>query len=65
MDLETIRKILVNVGCPEDRSSMMAAQLLKRANQRSVERSEPVEASLAHLLGLMAGGWNSPMKADR
>ncbi|MFM7101625.1 MAG: hypothetical protein ACKOET_18400 [Verrucomicrobiota bacterium] len=55
-----IAAALVGLGCPADRSPMMAAQLDKRARQLSAERGWTGDQALAHLLRLMAGGWAAP-----
>lgn len=56
-DLASIATTLVQLGCPQEKSLEMAAQLHKRAGQLVIERGGTHEAALAHLLRLMAGGW--------
>ena len=52
-----IAEALVALGCPPEKSDEMARQLSRRASQLSAERGWTHDASLAHLLRLMAGGW--------
>ncbi len=55
--LASLGQILVQLGCPADRSQAMAMQLDKRARQLAASKSKPYQEALAHLLGLMKQGW--------
>ena len=57
MSLEELAAVLVGMGCPENKSAEMAAQLDKRAKQLVAEKNRSYEDSLAHLLSLMRQGW--------
>ena len=57
MDLSELSKVLVAMGCPQDKSLEMAAQLDKRAHQLAEQKGRSYEDALAHLLGLMRQGW--------
>lgn len=57
MRLEELAEVLVNLGCPRGRSSEMAAQLHKRAQQLSEQKGRSYEEAMAHLLELMSKGW--------
>lgn len=56
-DPSQVAAALARLGCPPERTDVMAAQLLKRARQLASERGWPQPEALAHLLRLMAGGW--------
>jgi len=56
-DPSQVAAALARLGCPPERADVMAAQLLKRAQQLASERGWTETESLAHLLRLMAGGW--------
>ena len=56
-DPSQVAAVLARLGCPPERTGVMAAQLLKRADQLASERGWPRPDALAHLLRLMAGGW--------
>ena len=49
--------VLVSMGCPENKSEEMAAQLEKRAHQLSQQTGRTYEEAMAHLLKLMQQGW--------
>jgi hypothetical protein len=57
MDLNELATVLVGLGCPQDKSAAMAAQLDKRARQLAEQKGRSYEDALAHLLGLMRQGW--------
>ena len=57
MDLSELASVLVTMGCPQDKSLEMAAQLDKRAHQLAEQKGRSYEDALAHLLGLMRQGW--------
>jgi len=62
MSLEQLAAVLVGMGCPENKSAEMAAQLDKRAKQLVAEKNRSYEDSLAHLLSLMRQGWAAKEK---
>ena len=45
------------MGCPAEKSLLMAGQLDKRARQLAAEKRKGYEEALAHLLSLMKQGW--------
>lgn len=57
MRSEELGAVLVSLGCPQEKSLEMAAQLDKRAHQLSVDGRQTYQAALVHLLGLMKQGW--------
>lgn len=57
MELDALSEVLVNLGCPPEKSREMAAQLDKRARQLSAQRGDSYEHSMRHLLQLMQQGW--------
>ena len=57
MDLSDLARLLEAMGCPAERSSMMASQLDKRARQLAEQKNRTYEEALAHLIGLMRQGW--------
>jgi hypothetical protein len=57
MDLEQLAAILARMGCPQEKSAEMAAQLDKRARQLSEQKGRSYEDAMAHLIELMAKGW--------
>jgi len=57
MDLTEIAAVLVELGCPEEKSIEMAAQVDKRASQLTERTGKTHEQAIAHLLGLMTQGW--------
>jgi hypothetical protein len=57
MDLAQLSTALVALGCPEQKSSEMAAQLDKRAKQLAAQKGASYEEAMAHLLTLMQQGW--------
>ena len=62
MDLTEITAALVAMGCPEQKSVEMAAQLDKRARQLTERTGKTREQAIAHLLGLMTQGWAAKEK---
>jgi hypothetical protein len=60
--LDDLAVLLVQLGCPADKSRDMAAQLDKRARQLSAEKHKTREEALAHLLNLMKQGWAAKEK---
>jgi len=57
MELAELASVLVSLGCPQEKSAEMAAQLDKRARQLAEEKSRSYDEALAHVLGLMRQGW--------
>jgi hypothetical protein len=55
--LRQLEGALVALGCPNEKSQVMAEQLHKRAVQLSEKKGRTYEAALQHLLGLMRQGW--------
>jgi len=62
MDLETLARLLEQLGCPPERTAEMAAQLDKRSRQLAEREGRSPEQALAHLLGLMKQGWAAKEK---
>ena len=62
MDLRELASLLVAMGCPEQKSAEMAAQLDKRARQLAEQKNRSYEEALAHVLGLMRQGWAAKAK---
>jgi hypothetical protein len=59
MDLPQLAQALAALGCPEERTAEMAAQLDKRARQLSKAKGSSYEQAMAHLLALMKQGWSA------
>ena len=57
MDLTELALVLVALGCPQEKSAEMAAQLDKRARQLAEQKGRSYDESLTHVLGLMRQGW--------
>ena len=55
-ELEQLAALCVKLGAPPAQASVMAAQLLKRAEQLAVERGSPREVELKRLLDLVIKG---------
>ena len=62
MEISELTTVLIALGCPQEKSAEMAAQLDKRARQLSKEKNRTYEESLEHLLKLMAQGWAAKEK---
>jgi hypothetical protein len=60
--MHELASLLVSMGCPQDKSDEMAAQLEKRARQLSERTGRPYEEAMAHLLKLMKQGWAAKEK---
>jgi hypothetical protein len=54
--------LLVTLGCPQEKSAAMAAQLDKRAKQLAKQKGRSYEGALTHLLNLMKQGWAAKEK---
>jgi hypothetical protein len=57
MTTSELATVLTSLGCPAEKSAMMAAQLDKRAKQLAEEKNRSYEDALTHLLELMRQGW--------
>ena len=57
MTHQELATVLVNLGCPPQKSLEMAAQLDKRAHQLAERKERSYEDALEHLLRLMSQGW--------
>jgi len=57
MDLNQLAAALVALGCPAEKSNLMAAQLDKRACQLADQNGRTYEQAMTHLLTLMQEGW--------
>ncbi len=57
MDPAELAAMLVALGCPQEKSAEMAAQLDKRARQLATAKGRDYEDALAHLLELRRQGW--------
>jgi len=53
---EQLAQLCERLGSPPAQAAVMAAQLLKRADQLAVERGQPREETLARLLRLLVQG---------
>ena len=62
MERTELASVLVALGCPQEKSAEMAAQLDKRARQLAEAKNRSYEDALAHLLGLMRQGWAAKEK---
>ena len=62
MNTTELAQVLVALGCPPDKSTEMAAQLDKRAQQLAAEKGRTYEEALTHLLTLMKQGWAAKEK---
>lgn len=55
-DLEKISELCTRLGASPEQAAVMAAQLLKRADQLAAERSVPREQALVQLLQILVEG---------
>lgn len=62
MDLTELAGVLVALGCPQEKSGILAAQLDKRAKQLAEQKDRTYQDALVHLLGLMRQGWAATEK---
>ena len=62
MQASELATVLVALGCPQEKSADMAAQLDKRARQLAAEKNRSYNEALEHLLKLMAQGWAAKEK---
>lgn len=61
---EQLTQLCTRLGAPPAQASIMAAQLLKRAEQQAIERGITREAALARLLDLVVKGRNGEVPAE-
>ena len=54
--------MLVALGCPPEKSALMAGQLDKRARQLAEQKGRSYDDALAHLVNLMRQGWAAQEK---
>ena len=52
MSVEDIAGLLIALGCPAEKSSVLASQLHKRATQLAAQKNRTYDEALAHLLKL-------------
>ena len=57
MEISELAIVLVKLGCPQEKSLEMAAQMDKRARQLAEQKNRTYEEALAHLLNLMRQSW--------
>ena len=62
MEVSELATVLIALGCPQEKSAEMAAQLDKRAQQLAEEKKRSYDDALQHLLKLMAQGWAAKEK---
>ncbi len=65
MKLPELARVLEQLGCPSDKSQAMASQLDRRARMDAERKGISYEASLEHLIGLMAQGWSAQIKRNK
>ena len=63
MEIAELAKALVALGCPQEKSMEMAAQLDKRAKQLMALKGRSYEEAIRHLLTIMQQGWAAKDKA--
>ncbi len=63
LDLSELAAVLVALGCPRDKSTVLASQLDKRARQLATQKGRSYDEALTHLLGLMRQGWAAKEKS--
>ena len=57
METNELARVLVELGCPAEKSVEMAAQLDKRARQLAAQKGCSHEEAMSHLLQMMRQGW--------
>lgn len=60
--MHELASLLMSMGCPQEKSDEMAAQLERRAQQLSEQTGRTHEEAMAHLLNLMKQGWAAKEK---
>ena len=61
---EQLTQLCEKLGAPAAQAAVMAAQLLKRADQLAAERGRPREETLGHLLRLLVQGRSGEVPED-
>ena len=64
MSTAELAAVLVALGCPQEKSLEMAAQLDKRAHQLAAQKNRTYEEALTHLLNLMKQGWAAQGRSE-
>lgn len=64
MNTNELATLLIGLGCPQNKSAEMAAQLDKRARQLAGQNGKTYEEALTHLLTLMRQGWAAKAKGN-
>ena len=59
MTTREIAQLLEKIGCPPEKSAVMAFQLDRRARMDATRKGISYESALEHLIGLMAQGWKA------
>jgi hypothetical protein len=57
MEVAELAQVLERLGCPKNKSDIMARQLDRRARMDAERKGITYETALQHLVGLMAQGW--------
>ena len=63
MNQAELASLLIKLGCPQEKSAEMAAQLDKRAAQLAKQKNRSHDEAMAHLLSLLQQGWAAKGKA--
>ena len=62
MNTNELATLLIGLGCPQNKSAEMAAQLDKRARQLAAQKDKTYEEALTYLLMLLKQGWAAKEK---
>ena len=62
LSFDQLAGLLVQLGCPQEKSVEMAAQLDKRADQLALAQNRTKVEAMTHLLKLMREGWAAKAK---
>jgi len=57
VNFDQLAAALAALGCPPEKSDVMAAQLDRRARQLARQQGRSYDDALTHLLNLMRQGW--------
>ena len=52
-----IARLLEKLGCPSEKSAVLASQLDRRARMDAIRKGISYESALEYLIGLMTRGW--------
>ena len=63
-ELEALTQLCVRLGAGRDQAAVMAAQLIRRADQLAAERGRSREAELTRLLDLLVRGRAGEVPAE-